>query len=363
MNERAGNGIAVRRLRAQRLIGQASDDPVDAVRHLVAVQSQDYPGGKWALAQRTSGGLTDAQLDVLFDAGAIVRTHVLRPTWHFVAPEDLRWLQALTGPRVQTGNGSRYRRLGIDAGVALRARTIFERTLEGGRTATRDELREALIRAGIEVDVARLTHLVMHAELEAVICSGPRRGSRQTYMLVDERIPPSRPRERDEALAELARRYVEGHGPAQVVDLVWWSGLTTADARRGLEAAGAALRREEVGDRTMWVAPGVGAADRAATVRLLPNYDELLVAFRDRSDAIDPGLPEPARVPEAILAHVVVRSGLVVGAWRRRDGPRSIAVAVNLRVPLSRDERRLLTAEADRLAAFLGRPVEVSALD
>jgi hypothetical protein len=347
---------------AQHLVDAPGTGPVDVVRHLLAVQSQDYPGATWAVACRTPAA-TAAEIDAAFDRGEIVRTHVLRPTWHFVAPDDLRWLQALTGPRVQAGNGSRSRQLGIDAEVALAARRAFERTLEGGRTATRDELRDALIHAGVEVDVARLTHLVMHAELEAVLCSGPRRGSRQTYMLVDERIPPSRPRERDEALAELARRYVEGHGPAQVVDLVWWSGLTTADARRGLEAAGDALRREAVGERTLWVASSHGAAEPNTSVRLLPNYDELLVAFRDRSDAIDPELPDPERVPEAILAHVVVRNGLVVGAWRRRDGPRSLAVAIDLRVPLSPDERRLLATEVDRLGTFLGRTVEVAGLD
>ncbi|HET9853169.1 MAG TPA: winged helix DNA-binding domain-containing protein [Candidatus Limnocylindrales bacterium] len=332
------------------------------MRHLLAVQAQDYPGATWAVGRRTRA-TTAARIDAAFDRGEIVRTHVLRPTWHIVAPDDLRWLQALAGPRVQTGNGSRYRQLGIDAEVALAARKAFERTLAGGGTATRDELREALVRAGIEVDVARLTHLVMHAELEAVLCSGPRRGSRQTYMLVEERIPPSRPRDRDEALAELARRYVEGHGPAQVVDLVWWSGLTTADARRGLEAAGDALRRETVGERTFWSAGTELAGQDGPTLRLLPNYDELLVAFRDRTDAIDPDLPEPARVPEAILAHVVVRDGLVAGAWRRREGLRSTGVAIDLRVAMSAGERRLLAAEVDRFAAFLGRRVEVAGLD
>jgi hypothetical protein len=207
----------------------------------------------------------------------------------------------------------------------------------------------------------------MHAELEAVIVSGPRTGKRHTYALVEERVPPAPPRTRDEALAELATRYVTGHGPAQAIDLAWWSGLTLADARRALEAAAPALVTEVVDSRTFWLDPDGPEFEPAAApplVHMLPNYDELLIAYRDRSDAMDPDLPAPARVAEEILAHVLVRNGLAIGGWRRADhGAAGVTVEVNPLVPLSIEDRSALLAATDRFARFLGRPVTVRGLD
>jgi DNA-binding transcriptional ArsR family regulator len=329
------------------------------------VQSQDYPNAKWAVGQRLVGArATEAELDRAFDAGEIIRTHVLRPTWHFVAPEDLRWLLALTGPRVHQASGYQYRLLEIDAALAARARAVIEKALRGGVALTRDELGARMIEAGIEAKGLRLAYLVGHAELEAVICSGPRRGKRQTYALVDERIPPARPRTRDEALAELARRYVEGHGPAQVADLAWWSGLTRADARIALESATPPLVRERHGDRTFWSSPMQPVPRfRPPVVHLLPNYDELLIAFRDRTDAMDPALPPPARVAQVVLAHIVVRDGLGVAGYRRRDEKSTTMVSIDQLVELDSAEKAGIRAAADRFEAFLGRPVELTGLD
>jgi hypothetical protein len=335
------------------------------VRHLLAVQSQDYPNAKWAVGQRLRGArATDVGLDRAFDAGEIVRTHVLRPTWHFVAPEDLRWLLALTGPRVHQASGYQYRLLEIDAALAARARAVFEEALRGGVALTREELGARMIEAGIEAKGLRLAYLVGHAELEAVICSGPRRGKRQTYALVEERIPPARARTRDEALAELATRYVEGHGPAQAADLAWWSGLTLADARIALESATPPLVREQHSERTVWASPTQPVESfRSPVVHLLPNYDELLVAFRDRTDAFDPDLPPDSRVPQVILGHVIVRDGLVIGAYRRRDIEGRTTLEIDLAIELDSPERAAVKAAVDRFAAFVGRPVDAAGLD
>jgi hypothetical protein len=300
----------------------------------------------------------------LFDAGAILRTHVMRPTWHFVDPADIRWLLELTAPRVHQASAYQYRKLEIDAPTVRRARAVIERALAGGVALTREELGRAFADAGIEASGLRLGYLVSHAELERVVVSGPRRGRRQTYALLEERVPPAPSRTREEALAELARRYVEGHGPAQVADLSWWSGLTMADARTALELATPPLHQETIEGRAFWAAdasvasPDAVPVDRPA-VHLLPNYDELLIAFRDRTDAIDPLLPEPARVAEVVLAHIVVRDGLVVAGWRRSEERGAMRIAVDVLVPLDEGERRAFDGAVERLARFLGRPVEV----
>jgi hypothetical protein len=331
---------------------------------LLAVQSQDYPNAKWAVAQRLAGA-TEADLDRAFDAGELVRTHVLRPTWHFVAPEDLRWLVALTGTRIRQASTSQYRAADIDQGLLSRSRAVIERALEGGVALTRVELGTRLAATGIVAAGARLAYLVGDAELDAVVCSGPRHGRHQTYALVEEWVPPARPRARDEALAELGRRYVEGHGPAQVADLSWWSGLTIADARVALESATPPLVREKVDDRVLWASQERIAVPRSLSpsVHLIPNYDELLVAFRDRSDAMDQLLPASARVAQVILAHVLVRDGLVVGGYRRREEGATSRLELDPLVPLSDDERAGFRAAIERFSAFLGRPVETAGLD
>jgi len=332
-----------------------------AVRHLVAVQAQDYAGAKWALAQRTHG-VTNEDIDRAFDAGEIVRTHVLRPTWHFVVPEDLRWLIELTGPRIRRGVAARHRFLEIDDELATRALRTFERAIATLGPRTRDELAGDLADVGIAAPAGRLVHLLMLGEVESVLCSGPRRGNAQTYALLDTRVPPSADRSRDEAIAELARRYVAGHGPAQALDLAWWAGLGVGEARRGLEAASPSLEHEDSGGRTMWFAPGAGLPN-ARSLHLLPNYDELYVAFADRRDALDPDLPTPGRIADAIFDHVIVRDGRIVGRWRRANRPGRLRVTLEPLVDLDSDERQRLAAAVDRYAAFLGRPVEATGLD
>jgi winged helix DNA-binding protein len=281
-----------------------------------------------------------------------------------MAAEDIRWLLALTGPRVQLGNAGWYRRHGIDAEANRVARSVLERELGGGRSRTREELGRAFTEAGLASVGPRLAGLVMHAELEGIVCSGRLRGRRQTYALLDERVPPSRVRDRDEALAELAERYVVGHGPAQAIDIAWWSGLTIRDVRRGLELAGPALVRETVDGRELWAAASAEPIEvERPAVRLLPNWDELLVAFRDRRDAIDPGLPPAARGPVALLSNVIVRDGLVVGTWRRSGDADRLRLQPTLHVALDAPQREGLARAADELGRFLGRMTASVAFD
>src|SRR5215472_1926310 len=352
--------IAARRLRAQRLTGEPFATAQGAVGWMVAVQSQDYAGAKWALALRTRGQ-TDADLDRLFDAGAILRTHVMPPTWHFVLPGDVRWLLELTAPRVRSAMAGTDRRLGIDAALLRRSRAALEAALRDGTYLTRNELGVALERAGIPIAGQPLSHVVSHAELDAVIVSGPRRGRQFTYALLDERAPDARRLDRDEALAELARRYFASHGPALLADFVWWSGLTAADARRGVDLAGDALAGEVVDDRRYWRGahdPPPPNGDPAA--HLLPNYDEFLVAYRDRSDALHPGLDTSPLPRESVLANVVLVDGLVRCGWRRRPARGGVVVEVG---PLDARDAALEAALAravENYGRFMGAPAHLT---
>src|SRR4051812_37536317 len=264
----------------------------EVVRWFVAVQSQDFGGAKWGVGQRLPG-VTDAAIEQAFDAGAILRTHVMRPTWHFVAPEDLRWLLALTAPRVHRANGFNYRRYEIDAPTVRRSRNAIERALATGGFLTREEIGGALRRAKIAFDGIRLAHLMMDAELEGIICSGPRRGKQFTYALTEQRVPNGRRLTREESLVELTRRYFSSHGPATARDFAWWSGLSLRDASTGLAALQGSIGQQSLDGCTYWFVPSRTASrHQGPLVHLLPNFDEATVAYKDR--AMPGSLPKPA---------------------------------------------------------------------
>ncbi len=274
------------RLRNQRLSGARFSQPEQVVAWLGAVQAQEYADSKWALALRMRR-TSEAAIERALSSGAILRTHVLRPTWHFVAAADIRWMLALTGPRVSARMSPYNRTLELDADEFRRSRKVIVRSLRGGRQLTRQELKAALQKAGIRTDgVQRLAHIVMQAELDAVICSGARRDNQFTYALLDERVPASPTMSRDDALAELTRRYFRSHGPAQVSDFVWWSGLTTGDARSGLEMVERDLNREVIDGKTYWLSRAA-AGEEEPSAYLLGLYDEYLIAYKDRSAALD----------------------------------------------------------------------------
>jgi hypothetical protein len=195
---------------------------------------------------------TDDVVEKAFAEGSILRTHVLRPTWHFVAPADIRWMLELTAPRVKSAIGFNCRRMSMDDAIFARSRKVLVAALRGGRQLTRDALRRAIQRAGIATDDVRLVLILMRAELDGVICSGARIGKQFTYALLDERVPRTKALTRDAALAELTRRYFTSRGPATVQDFVWWSGLTVADARAGIEMTGRRLVREVIDGTACW---------------------------------------------------------------------------------------------------------------
>jgi hypothetical protein len=347
--------VARRRLAGQLLTVPGPATAADVVRRLGAVQAQDYAGAKWALALRTRAGLTDGAVEAEVDAGRILRTHVLRPTWHFVVPEDIRWMLALTGPRISRVLAGYNRTLELTPAVLRRTNAVIAKALRGGRHLTRAELAAALARARIALGGFRLGRIVAQAEVDGVVCSGARRGRKDTYALLDERVPACPPRDRDEALGELARRYFPTRGPATAHDFAWWSGLTVADARRAVEIAGKVLSRVEIDGRPHWMGEAAPASPRKARAHLLPNYDEYFIGLLDRS-AIGRRLGSVARVTggNALIRHVVVVGGQIVGGWRRTaDG-----VHLDLDCRLTPAERRLVARAEQDLRDFFRRENE-----
>jgi len=353
--------IARARLHNQQLSRKAFDEPGDVVRWLGAVQAQDFAGAMWAVGQRIPGA-TEAGLERAFNDGSILRTHVMRPTWHFVAPSDIRWMLALTEPRVNALNSHYYRKLGLDKALFMRSNDLMADALQGGKYLTRPELMGVLGQAGIDTsDLLRCTYLVMSAELDAVICSGPRRGKQFTYALLDERAPQAVMLAKEEALAELTRGYFTSHGPATIQDFVWWSGLTTSDARVGLELARSRLSHELIDEQTYWVgASSPPSGETSPIAYLLPNYDEYTVGFADRSAVLDKAHTEKLDPRSGILSNVVVIDGMVAGTWKRTLKKDAVIVETSLFTPLSADETKALTDAAERYGQFLGLDVQIA---
>lgn len=339
-----------------RLTGRALAKPADVVRWLVAVQSQDYGPAKWSVGARLRSG-DDAALDRAYARGTLLRTHVLRPTWHFVLPDDIRWLLDLTGPRVRRMMSYYEGHLGIDARLTKRTIDRFVKALEREGRMTRTELADELERGRIEARGQRLNHIVMNAELAGAICSGGLRGKQHTYALLDERAPKARRLDRDEALAELTRRYFTSHGPATVKDFSWWASLPTGDIKRGLDAAGDVIASEEVDGRTFWFASGAKPPSAGPPkAHLLQAYDELIVGYTDSRYLLDLAGSVPKQTPTERIVYpgAVVIGTQVVGHWKRTVGEKTVRLDVAVYRKLNGAQAKALDEEGRRLGRFLG---------
>lgn len=331
----------------------------ESVRHLGAVQAQDFAAAKWSLGLRVNNS-TDVDIDKAYNDGAILRIHVMRPTWHFVLPEDIHWMLELTASRVKLRQDTSDRKLGLDDTLIARSNTAIAKSLEGHNYLTRNELKTILADVGIPTDVRRLAHILMRAELNGLICSGPRRGRQFTYALLDERVRETRNLNGDEALAELALRYFKSHGPAQEKDFSWWSGVTKTDARAAIEKIESGLDHATFDDRTYWFPPKRDdSIPDPPLALLLPIYDEYTLAYKDRSDI------SQARDIERMIARgnemtaVIVLAGKVAGTWRKSTLRDSVEMRLNLFREPDDDEVKALELEVDRYGRFVGKDAVV----
>ena len=348
--------IVRRRLHEQRLTGEPFSTAAQAVAWSGAVQAQEYAEALWSLGMRVRDGRA-ADVEAACDRAEILRTHVLRPTWHFVAAADLRWLLRLTGPRVQAKNAGRYRELGLDDDTLARAGEALARTLADGEPRIRRELAAALEAAGIDAAGQRIAHIVLHVELEGIIASGPRRGKHHTYLLLEGRVPPAPERSREDDVSALVLRYFTSHGPATARDFAWWSGLTVADAKAGLAAAGDRLTSVPSADGTRWIASAhavAGPAPRSSGAFLLGTYDEAVVGYREIRNILAGGQPD-----NTLLARAIVIDGHTVGRWTRRLARREVTVHAALDVTPSARQLAALRDAAERFGAFIGLPARL----
>ncbi|GHT75368.1 hypothetical protein AGMMS50262_10450 [Bacteroidia bacterium] len=309
--------IASIRLASHQLLETHCRTPQEVVAWLGAMQAQDFNMVKLAVSVRLPE-CAEQTVEEAFNQGKILRTHVLRPTWHFVTPSTIRWQLSLSAGRIKSSSYSRDRDLEITEKLYSQTNTIIAKALEGGNHLTREAIGAELEKHHIVVNSARLVHFLMRAEVEAIVCSGTLQGKNQTYALLDERAPAVPSLHKDEALAQLAQLYFRSHSPATLPDFVWWSGLSVSEARRGLEAIKNEYVAEVINDQTYWIRNDYRDIHEVEnSYHLLPAFDEYIIAYKDRSPVLLSEHHSRAVSSNGVFRPVIVVNGQVVGLWKK----------------------------------------------
>src|SRR5262245_16568260 len=353
--------IARLRLHNQHIAGATFEQPGAVVAWLGAVQAQDYLGALWAVGLRMRNAV-EADIERALADGTIIRTWPMRGTLHFVAAADIRWMLELLTPRIVAGSAQRlHRQAGLDEATFTRSKELFSRALQGGKRLTRNAMYKVLEADGISTADYRGLHILGRLAQDGLICFGPREGKQQTFALLDEWAPRRPPMARDEALAELASRYFTSRGPATLQDFAWWSGLTMADARAGLEMAKPRLEQEVINGQTFWLASSMSATKYTPqTAHLLPAYDEYTVAYKDRSAVLDQAYTKQVNSGNGIIYPTIVVEGQVVGTWKRTLKKDTVIITPSPFVKLEHDETLALAEASNRYGKFLDASVVLS---
>ena len=345
--------IAAIRLFNHQLLRTGYTTPRQIVAHFGIMQAQDFNSAKWAIGARLSG-CTEKIIHEDFDKGEILRTHVLRPTWHFVTPENIRWMLQLSAKRIVQSMKSRDRELGLTDEIYSKCYHIIESALEKEDNVTRDGLMNVLHNAGMKLNTSQFYHVITWAEANGILCSGALREQKQTYALLEKRVPAAKPLTKEESLAKLARIYFTGHGPAALQDFVWWSGLPVGEARRGLESVQSEFVSETIDGQTYWMpdinfrALPVGKS----TLHLLPAFDEYIVGYKDRMAAISSENHKKAISTNGVFRPVIVKNGRVIGLWKKAlSGKKTITIAPFELI--DNVTQQLLDAAAEKFRTFL----------
>lgn len=353
------NDIIRHRLINQQIAETKFTKPAEIVSWLVAMQAQEYAMAKWSIGLRLPGS-TDEAIEKAFTDGLILRTHLMRPTWHFVTPKDIRWLLQLTAPRVEAINGFTYRQQELDSKLFKRSNAVIAKALEGGRQLIRTELQAELRKKKIIADGVRLSCLMMKAELEGIICSGARRGKQFTYALMDERVPPAKTFTKKEALAELATRYFTSRGPATVKDFATWSGLSVTEAKEGAAMLSSRFIKEKINEQEyIFIPASFDTKRKIQTSFLMPDYDEYGMGYKDRSAIFNTTIDlSQFKNENPIFNRMIILDGKIEGTWKRVIKNNTVTVETVPFSPLSKTRQQALGKAIKKYCVFVGKAVE-----
>lgn len=347
-----------------RLINQQiTETHLKSVKELVhwmgAMQAQDYAMSKWAIGIRMPG-LTETLIEAAIDKAEIIRTHLLRPTWHLVSKDDVYWMLELSASKIRASAKARHKELELTESILNKSNKIIEKAL-AGNNLTREGLMAILAGAGIKTNENRSSHIMLNAELEGLVCSGVGENKKHTYALLEERVPIVKKLSKEEALETLASRYFASHGPATLQDFSWWSGLSAADARQAFEMAKPALISESIGTQTFWmrgVANFSGMASNTS-VLLLPAYDEFIISYTDRSAVLPLKHQKKAISINGFFKPLIVVNGQITGLWKRTMKKDKVIIEPDFFKANDKKSRALISQASASFGQFLTKEIEV----
>jgi hypothetical protein len=358
--EKKDNQISNRRLLSQQIADPQYKTPAQIVSWMGAMQAQDYIMAKWAIGVRLIN-TSEKIIEEAIDKGEILRTHVLRPTWHFVSPDDIYWMTKLTAAKIKTSLKSRHKQLEITDSILKKSIGIIEKEMADGVSMSRNELAQKFHEKGIKTDENRLSHILFCAEFEGVICSGPIKENRPTYSLLSYRVPKRKDLGRDESLAELAKRYFTSHAPATIQDFSWWSNLSLTEIKRAVETVKSDFSTEET-DTGKYLLPDSFSWDKIpkSSVHLLPAYDEFLISYRDRSHSLHATHNKRTISSNGIFFPIVVINGQVAGVWQRSVQKNKLVVSVNTFQEQGKTIKKQIEKKAAEYGKFLDKETDVT---
>lgn len=340
----------------QHIGGTILGTPRDVAEWMGAMQAQDYQMSKWAFGIRLPGSDTKS-IEEAADRGEILRTHLLRPTWHFVAARNIKWLIGISAASIRSSLLSRHRQLKIDDRKIGRSLDLLGNVLKGGNHLTREEITNLFREEGISAESTTTYHMILWAEIEGLVCSGRRKGKELSYALVDERAPESEKLSREEAVLKLVKIYFSSHGPATLRDFTWWSGLGTVEARQAISNSSLPGKFEFEGSM-YWMGP-VSQPEIKPTVFLLPAYDEYLISYSNRSAVLPARLNTRAVSSNGIFRPLVLINGKVAGLWKRSTAGNGMRIEIDLFRDPGVRSKRLIQKAAEEYSEFSGKKPDI----
>lgn len=351
--------IAKLRLWSQQIAASKCKTAKDVIAWMGAMQAQDHSMAKWALGIRCPSA-TIAKVETALDKGAILRTHLLRPTWHLVSADDIYWLLELSAPYLLAGQKSRPKELELSEAIFKKSNSIIEKALSKGRHLLREEILAELQQAKIATDENRSSYLLFRAELDGIICSGKTREGKQTYALLAERVPNKKTLSKEEALATLAERYFSSRGPATLKDFINWSGISITDAKRAVEMVKTRFVQETVNGDTYWFNNVVTKhLNGEPAVHLLPGFDEFIIGYKDRTASLPLAHTKAIINVNGIFRPPLVVNGQVKGLWARTLEDDKVGIAITLFPGSSRPHKKLLDQAVEKIGQFYGKKAEL----
>lgn len=346
------------RLLSQQIAEAKFKSAKEIVGWMGAMQAQDYSMAKWAIGIRLADS-TVHLIESAIDKGQIIRTHLLRPTWHFVSSDDIFWMLALTAPQIKAILKTRDKALELNEKIYGKSNAIIEQALNRGRHLTREALVAELELANIPTDNNRASHLLLRAEIDGITGSGKSENNKQTYALLSERVPKGKTLNKEEALAKLAERYFTSHGPATLRDFIWWSGLSATDSKHALEMVKSHFVSETVGKQTYWLTnsftlptPGINL------VYLLPAYDEFVISYKDRTVSMPVKNHIRAISSNGIFRPTIVINGQVSGLWKRTIKKERVIVEIELFQSVDNVMTSLIEKSINHFVKFVNKEME-----